>query len=254
MVRETNHCAKVNGSDPMETRLFEAYARSRSVELRNEIVEKYLYIPSIVANRFSGRGVDTDDLYQVASLALIKAVERFTLERGVQFASFATPTIAGEVKNYFRDKMRAIRLPRRGAEAARQIFAARQALEQRLFRAPTPNELSEHTGLSIEEVLEAHEFASAMNAVSIDADVAGDFALEKVLGFDENGYEAFERKNTVEALLALLPGDERNVVIKRYFDGFSQRELANSLNVSQMTISRTERRALDKMKKAMLEE
>lgn len=251
MTGEANHFEKTNGLDPSEVRLFEAYAQSRSIELRNEIVEKYLYIPSIVAKWFSGRGVDMDDLFQVASLALIKAAERFALERGVQFASFATPTIVGEVKNYFRDRMRAIRLPRRGAEVARQIAAARQALEQRLFRAPTPAELSEYMDLPVEEVLEAHEIALAMNAVSIDAAIDGDFSLEKSLGFDEAGYEAFEREKTVESLLALLTSDERDVVTKRYFDGLSQRELAKSLNVSQMTISRTERRALDKMKKAM---
>jgi len=234
-----------------ESALFEAYGKSRCVGLRNMIAEKYLYIPSIVANRFSGRGVETDDLYQVASLALLKAVERYSPERGVKFASYATPTVVGEVKNYFRDRMRAIRIPRRGAEMARRIFAARQMLEQQFFRPPTPDEIAAHIGISVEKVLEAHEIASAMSVASIEATSANDdFSLEKTFAVQEAGYEAFENEETAGALLAVLTDEERAVIKGRYYESLSQRNLAAKMHVSQMTVSRIERRAIEKMKNA----
>lgn len=250
MAQKGYHHEAVNQQD--ETALFSAYAQDRSVDVRNEIVEKYLYIPSIVTKHFSGRGIESDDLYQVASLALIKAVERFDQDKGVKFSSYATPTIIGEVKNYFRDRLRAIRLPRRGVEMVRLLRIAQNELEQRLFRAPTPEELAEHLDASVEEVLEAHEVASAMNSVSIDASIGeDDFSLDKVLGFDESGYEVFEKRETINSLVALLSDMEREVIRQRYFGGLSQRDLARKMDVSQMTISRIERRAIDKMKESI---
>ena len=106
--------------------LLEEYARTRAPALRDEIVERFLYIAEIIARRFSGRGVDYDDLYQVAALALVKGVERFDVSKGIKFTSFITPTMVGEVKNYFRDRSRAIQVPRRGAQLARAIREERR--------------------------------------------------------------------------------------------------------------------------------
>jgi RNA polymerase sigma-B factor len=253
MPQRTNHRQQTaTQSGRTEEDLFSAYETDRSVALRNEIVERYLYIASIVSRRFSGRGIDADDLYQVASLALIKAVERFDAGKGVKFSSYATLTVVGEVKNYFRDRLRAIRIPRRGAETARALNAARQALEQQLLRAPTPEELARHMSLTLEEVLEAHETAAAMNVLSIDAIIGEeDFSLKNILGLEDRGYEAFEHKETIQSLLALLNDTERDVVVKRYFKERSQRDLAREMGVSQMTVSRIERKALEKMKGAM---
>ena len=147
------------------------YALTRSIELRDRIVECYLYIAEIVARKFSGRGVDYDDLYQVAALALVKGVERFDAEKGVKFASFITPTMVGEVKNYFRDRSRTIRLPRRAAQLARELRETKNILEQKLGRSPKVSELAESMGLSDAEVLEAMELGNAMTPASLDAQV-----------------------------------------------------------------------------------
>ena len=117
--------------------LLREYATTGNTAIRDRVVEAYLYIASIIARRFSGRGVDYDDLYQVASLSLLKSIERFDPDRGVKFASFVTPTMVGEVKNYFRDRSRLIRLPRRGSELVRTVEAARDDLQVELQRQPT---------------------------------------------------------------------------------------------------------------------
>ena len=135
--------------------LFRQYAEEPSEGLRNQLVEAHLHIASIIARRFSGRGVDFDDLYQVAALALIKAVERYNPERGVKFVSYATPTMVGEVKNFFRDRTHLVSLPRKGTELLRKIDKTRSELEQSLCRAPTAVELAEKLCAPLEDVLEA---------------------------------------------------------------------------------------------------
>ena len=122
--------------------LLREYATTGNTAIRDRVVEAYLYIASIIARRFSGRGVDYDDLYQVASLSLLKSIERFDPDRGVKFASFVTPTMVGEVKNYFRDRSRLIRLPRRGSELVRTVEAARDDLQVELQRQPPKNSRS----------------------------------------------------------------------------------------------------------------
>lgn len=125
--------------------LLREYATTGNTAIRDRVVEAHLYIASIIARRFSGRGVEYDDLFQVASLSLLKSIERFDPERGVKFASFVTPTMVGEVKNYFRDRSRLIRLPRRGSELVRALETAKDALQLELQRQPTAEELAERT-------------------------------------------------------------------------------------------------------------
>lgn len=139
---------------PTQTdQLLRRYVDTRDAALRERIVEDNLYIAQIIAKRFSGRGVEYDDLYQVASMALFRAIDRFDPAKGVKFVSFVTPTMVGEVKNYFRDRSRAIRLPRRGAEIAQSVRAARAKLEQQLSRSPRVDELAESLGLTEDAVL-----------------------------------------------------------------------------------------------------
>lgn len=230
------------------------YALSRSIELRDRIVECYLYIAEIVARKFSGRGVDYDDLYQVAALALVKGVERFDAEKGVKFASFITPTMVGEVKNYFRDRSRTIRLPRRSAQLARELREAKALLEQKLGRSPKVSELAESMGLSDAEVLEAMELGNAMTPASLDAQVSDDdseTSLSTFLGFNDPGYSDFERNDMLERALATLDTRQRAVITARFFEGLSQRDVAAQLDISQMTVSRIERQALEKLKERM---
>jgi len=228
--------------------LLEQYARSRAPELRDRIVEAYLYIAQIVARKFAGRGVEYDDLYQVAALALFKAIDRFDASVGVKFATFVTPTMVGEVKNYFRDRSRTIRLPRRGLQLAQALRLARAKLEQELGRAPRVDELAEALNMSEDEVLEAMEMANASTMASLDAQVTEDedsAPLSKFLGFDDPGYSEFERGDMLKRAMEALDERQKAVVMGRFFENLSQREVAEKLGISQMTVSRAERQALE---------
>ena len=233
------------------------YALSRAPDLRDRIVEAYLYIAEIVAKKFSGRGVDYDALYQVAALALVKGIERFDVEKGIKFASFITPTMVGEVKNYFRDRSRTIRLPRRSAQLARELREVKAKLEQQLGRSPKVSELAVAMGLSDAEVLEAMELGNAMTPASLDAQVAdedSESSLSTFLGFSDPGYSDFERNDMLERAMSALDARQRAVIIARFYEGLSQRDVAAQLNISQMTVSRIERQALDRLRERMTEQ
>ena len=236
-----------------EKRLLGLYAQTGASEYRDRIVEAHLYIAEIIARRFSGRGVDYDDLFQVAALALTKALERFDPDRGIQFASFVTPAMVGEVKNYFRDRSRVIRPPRRVTELARMVEAAREALFQRLGRAPRVDELAAEAGLSEDEVLEGLEAASAQ-PVSLDQQTEGEdgeMMLSGVLGAEEKGFADFETADLLRRSMDALTPQQREVIRLRYFENLSQREVALRTGVSQMTVSRTERGALESMRRGL---
>ena len=236
---------------PNSEALLEQYAHSRDPALREQIVEANLYIAQLVARRFSGRGVDYDDLYQVASLALFKAVDRYEPDKGVKFVSFVTPTMAGEVKNYFRDRSRAIRLPRKGVELAQALKLTRSSLEQELGRSPKLDELTQAMNLSEDEVVEALELSNAMSVSSLDAQIAEDeenAPLSRFLGFDDPGFASFEQSDMLQRAMCALDERQQTVIQARFFENRSQRDLAAELGVSQMTVSRIERQALEKLR------
>lgn len=238
--------------NPTPERLIAEYAASPSLENRDRLVEAHLYIAEIIARKFSGRGVDYDDLYQVAALALVRAVERFDPARGVKFRSFAMPNMVGEVKNYFRDRSRAVRLPRRGAELAREIERARDKLLQSLKRMPRVDELAEALDVPEDAVLEALEIGG-MTLVSLDAEGEADDApsLDAFLGIEDKGFTDFERNDALNRAMDALDARRREIVHLRFFQNLSQREIAERLGVSQMTVSREERRALEQMRGMM---
>ena len=201
--------------------------------------------------------MDYDDLYQVAALALVKGIERFDVEKGIKFASFITPTMVGEVKNYFRDRSRTIRLPRRSAQLARELREVKAKLEQQLGRSPKVSELAVAMGLSDAEVLEAMELGNAMTPASLDAQVAdedSESSLSTFLGFSDPGYSNFERNDMLERAMSALDARQRAVIIARFYEGLSQRDVAAQLNISQMTVSRIERQALDRLRERMTEQ
>ena len=236
---------------PNSEALLEQYAHTRDPALREQIVEANLYIAQIVARRFSGRGVDYDDLYQVASLALFKAVDRYEPDKGVKFVSFVTPTMAGEVKNYFRDRSRAIRLPRKGVELAQALKLTRSSLEQELGRSPKLDELTQAMNLSEDEVVEALELSNAMSVSSLDAQIAEDeenAPLSRFLGFDDPGFASFEQSDMLQRAMCALDERQQTVIQARFFENRSQRDLAAELGVSQMTVSRIVRQALEKLR------
>lgn len=235
--------------------LIRQYQLSGDVALREQLARSHLYMAGMVARRFAGRGVEYDDLYQVASLALLKAIERFNGDKGVRFVSYAAPTLVGEVKNYFRDKSRLISLPRRGAELMARTRDACDALPKALGRMPTPVELAHHLDEPLDAVLEALEMRGALAPFSLDTAPNGEeeSPLSAYLGQEEEGFAAFERRDQVARLLARLEPTERQLIEDRYFGGMSQREAAQRAGVSQMTISRMEKRILDKFRAWMTE-
>lgn len=239
---------------PEETqRLLEMYARTGRREDRDRVVEGHLYIAAIIARRFSGRGVDYDDLFQVAALALTKAVDRYDAARGIRFSSFATPAMVGEVKNYFRDRSRLIRLSRRGVELIRTVEAARERLTQELGRAPRVDEIARAAQIAEDDVLEAMEAASAQ-PVSLDQQIEGEdgeMQLSDALGVEERGFAAFEDADLLRRSMEGLSPQQREVIRLRFFENLSQREVALRTGVSQMTVSRTERGALEEMRRRL---
>jgi len=238
------------GTALSEQALLECYAKTRSETLRNQILEKYLYIAEIVAKKFVGRGVEYDDLFQVASLALVKALDRFEPGRGVKFASFATPTLVGEIKNYFRDKTRMVRISRRESEMVRKLEEAKSHLTAKYGRSATPEQVAEYMGLSVERVLELMEAQTAGYATSLDSYVAmgEDSQLIKLVGSTDDAYEQIEDKDFLKYCFEHLNDVEKKVIEQRYGQDKSQREVAAMLGVSQMYISRIERRILLKFR------
>ena len=237
-------------ADITEQELFAQYEAGRDDKIRDRILEKYLYIAEIVAKKFVGRGVEYDDLFQVASLALIKAIDRYSLARGVKFASFATPTLVGEIKNYFRDKTRMIRISRRDSELIRKLDDAKSALVRQHSRSVTPEEIAGYLGLTVERVLELMETQSAAYTTSLDNFIAAneDLKLIKMLGRTDSEYERIENKDFLRYCLSHLDKAEKLLVRERYANGKSQREVAALMGVSQMYVSRVERKILVKFR------
>ena len=237
--------------------LFERYRATKSIELRNEIVEKYLYIVDILIKKYLNKGVDYEDLYQVGSMALVFAVERYDVSKGYEFTSFATPTIIGEIKRYFRDKGWAVKVPRRLKEISAQITPAKESLYGKLNRIPTIKELSEYLGYSEEEILEAMESSQAYSTYSLNQtfDEGGEEGegaiLEKYTGREESGYNSFENAELIKTVMEDLSDREKAIFKRRYFKNETQQIIAADMGVSQMTISRLERKIRDKFKTAI---
>ena len=235
-------------------RLLALWNQTRQPEVRDRLVEAHLYIAEIIARKFSGRGVDYDDLYQVASLALFKAIGRYDPARGIQLSSFVTPGMVGEVKNYFRDKSRTIRPPRRSTELIRLVDQAREQLTQQLQRSPRVDEIAEHANLTEDEVLEGLEAAS-MQPVSLDQQSMEDeenLTLTHAIGAEEKGFSEFENADLLQRGMLSLNDKQREVIRLRFFENLSQREVAERTGVSQMSVSRTERSALEQLRRAVL--
>lgn len=223
------------------------YIHSRDPDLRDEVVRAYLPAARSVARKFAGRGVDEDDLFQVASLAMVKALDRFDPEKGVKFASYVIPSMVGEVRNYFRDSARLIRLPRRGVQLAAQVNRARGELEQALGRSPRADEIADRLNVRLEDVLEALEIYNH-RTISLDSEDE-ETPIENFVGAEDAALEAFETSEQLAGAMSALSERERSVIRMRFFENLSQRQIAEKMNLSQMTVSRVERQALDALKK-----
>ncbi len=229
--------------------LFEQYIATKDIALRNQLIEKYLYIAEIAAKKFVGRGVEYEDLYQVASLALVKAIERFEPSRNIKFSSFATPSLIGEIKNYFRDFSRVMRLPRRDMEQMKKINLYIQEYMALKGVSPSPKEIAEHINVTVERIHEVMEMKQADNMISLDYTVAmgENCTLGKILGQEDVRFEYIENHDFFNFCMNLLSEMEREIIKQRYISGRTQRQVAQNLGVSQMQISRMERKILDKL-------
>jgi len=219
-------------------------ARAR---LRDDLVEAHLPLVEYLARRFRNRGEPLDDLIQVATIGLIKSVDRFDLERAVEFSTYATPTIVGEIKRHFRDKGWAIRVPRRLQELKLSLTKATSELSQKNGRSPTVAELAKHLEMTEEEILEGLESANAYSAVSLDAPDGGDDdspAVADSLGIIDESLEGVEYRESLKPLLEKLPPREKRILLLRFFGNMTQSQIASELGISQMHVSRLLARTL----------
>jgi RNA polymerase sigma-B factor len=237
-----------NGSEQRLDERFARYRRTGNRRLRDELVEEHAPLAHFLASRFANRGEQRDDLVQVALVGLFKAVERFDPDRGLQFSTFATPTILGELKRHFRDRGWAVRVPRRVQELHLQLGRIVSTLGQEHGRSPTPAEVAERAGVSEEAVLEAMEAGSLYRLVSLDGSVTPDDEggeLASCLGDDDPEFERIEHRSEIDELLEVLPARERRIVELRFFEGMTQSEIAERVGVSQMHVSRLLTRSLE---------
>ncbi len=217
---------------------FVEFARTRDPALRDELVATHLGLAQHLARRFSHRGESPDDLMQVASIGIVKSVDRFDPDRGVEFSTFAARTVVGELKRHFRDRGWSVRAPRRVQELYLEIGHTTAELSQRFGRPPTVAELSEATGATTEAVLEALEAGSAYRATSIDAPTRDEGNLAESLGDVDADFEHAEDRSVLGPALATLAPREQMVVRLRFVDGLTQAEIAARIGVSQMHVSR----------------
>lgn len=233
---------------------FEEYYETKDPEIREELIKDHLYIADILSKKYSGRGIEYEDIYQVASIGLIYAVDRYDPQKGYEFSSFATPTIIGEIKKYFRDKGWTIRVPRRIQELSKKINNAKVYLSQKYQRAPTVNDIAKYLSSTPEEILEAAEASKVYSLQSLDViyeatESDRDVNLSEIIGEDEEYFDKIEMNDFIEKLLENLNELERNILMERYFKKSTQIAIAKKFQISQMTVSRIEKKVLEKLKK-----
>ncbi|MDU2109753.1 MAG: SigB/SigF/SigG family RNA polymerase sigma factor, partial [Peptoniphilus lacydonensis] len=215
----------------------------------------HLYIAEILSKKYTGRGIDYDDIYQVASIGLIYAIERYDPDKGFEFSSFATPTIIGEIKKYFRDNGWTIRVPRRIQELSKKIANATVTLSQKYQKTPTIDEIAEFLNSTPEEIMESMEASKVYTPQSLDVTYeAGDeneVSLSDLVGADEKYFDKIESNDFFKRAMENLDEVEKTILIDRYFNKKTQVVIAEELNISQMTVSRMEKKVLEKMKKEL---
>jgi RNA polymerase sigma-B factor len=234
----------------------EASEASRAMA-RESLVHLHLPLVEHCARRFRNRGEPLEDLVQVGTIGLIKSVDRFDTERGVEFSTYATPTIIGEIKRYFRDKGWAIRVPRRLQELRMQIGTASAELTQSLGRSPTPRELAEAIGCTVEEIVEGIESSNAYSTLSLDASDDSDDGAATMLdaiGIDDEGLEHVEIRESIKPLLDRLAPREKKILLLRFFKNMTQSQIAEEIGVSQMHVSRLLNRTLEQLRTSLEEQ
>jgi RNA polymerase sigma-B factor len=225
--------------------------RSRA---RDELVELHLPLVEHCARRFLNRGEPLEDLVQVGTIGLIKAVDRFDNERGVEFSTYATPTILGEIKRHFRDKGWAIRVPRRLQELRMSIASATGELSQSLGRSPTPAEIAARLGIEVEEVMEGLESANAYATLSLDAGDSGDDgpgSMLETMGSNDEALDKVDVRESIRPLIEALPPRQKQILLLRFFRHMTQSQIAEEIGISQMHVSRLLTRTLAELRESI---
>lgn len=229
-----------------EYEMFSRYQATHDTELRDEIVSSYIYIAEILSRKFINHGVEYDDIFQVACMGILYAVERFNPDKGVKFATFATPTVMGEIRRYFRDKGSFIRIPRRLYE----IFYKAEKIRRASMSSITQQELARM--LNIPEKLLDNVYAagdkSFIRSLEYEAYADGEMTLSNVVGVDDSNYLMIENKDFVDYCLSKLSSKEREFIEYRYYEEKSQKEISQIMGTSQMQVSRMEKKILKKLR------
>ena len=265
VAQATDQTVRIEHGSPDRARARELFERlavlpaddPERARIRGYLVELHLPLVEYLARRFRNRGEWLDDLTQVATIGLIKSIDRFDLERGVEFSTYATPTIVGEIKRHFRDKGWAVRVPRRLQELKLSLTKAIGEVAQREGRAPTVSELAAHLQMSEEEVLEGLESANAYSTVSLDAPDSGDEdapAVSDSLGMVDEALEGVEYRESLKPLLEQLPPREKKILLLRFFGNMTQSQIATELGISQMHVSRLLARTLAQLRQGLTTE
>jgi RNA polymerase sigma-B factor len=237
--------------------LFRQYARRKDEHVRERLVAMHQNLVRFLAGKFANRGEPLEDLVQVGTIGLINAVDRYDAERGTKFSTYATPTIVGEIRRYFRDKAWSLKVPRRLQELNQAANKAVDTLSVRLGRSPTIAEIAQAIGANEEETLEAMELGNAYDTVSLDSRMSTEsesapMTLAEFVGGEDENLNALQRYGDLTAALDSLDEREQVIITLRFFKDMSQAEVAKRLNISQMHVSRLQHRALSNLKKAML--
>ncbi|HLY94063.1 MAG TPA: SigB/SigF/SigG family RNA polymerase sigma factor [Gaiellaceae bacterium] len=235
--------------------LLRRYHEDGDLQAREQLIEQYMSLVRSLARRYSYRGEQLEDLVQIGAIGLIKAIDRFDIERGVELTTYATPNIIGEIKRHFRDKGWAVRVPRGLQELNVQLSRIVEQLTVQLGRSPTIPELAEAAGAQEEEVLEALESGRAYSPLSLSSTTGGDGEetldpLESI-GTEEHQYEVSEDRAVLAPGFKALDDRERMILQLRFFEGLTQSQIAQQVGISQMHVSRLIRRSLEKIREAI---
>jgi len=220
--------------------------------LRAALIERHLPLVTFMARKFADRGEPLDDLIQVGTIGLIKAIDRFEISKGFEFSTFATPTIVGEIKRHFRDKTWAVRVPRRLQELGASVTKATTELTQRLDRSPTPKEIAKHLGITVDDVAEALESNAAYSTVSLDVTSETSTSIGETFGALDEALEGVEYRESLKPLLSQLDEREKRILQMRFFDNLSQSQIATELGISQMHVSRILNKVLTHLREGLI--
>lgn len=237
--------------------LFKRYKETGDEQAREQLVLAHLNLARFLASKFKNRGESLDDLVQVATIGLIKAIDRFDISRGLEFTTFATPTIMGEIKRHFRDKGWSVRVPRRLQELSAKVTQVSDKLTEKLQRSPSVDEIAQALGVSVDEVLEAMESAHAYSSVSLDVPQGDDddgtqssTVIDKYALVDED-LESSDDRIVLEQAIKDFSEREQQIIRMRFLEGFTQVEIAQKLQISQVQVSRLLRKTLQKFQEKL---